>query len=136
FKSMASIDSRRVPYRSLRVAVRDLLAGRVSMAFLSTTYLQLVREGKLRGFAVSSLKRAAAAPDLPTMAESGFPDFDATGWFALWLRLEPRLQSSTRFSGMPSASYRCPNCAKSKSEARPQRHCCRQPGPCPSYSRW
>jgi len=83
FKSMASIDIRHVPYRSLALAVPDLLAGRVSMAFLSTTYLQLVREGKLRGFAVSSLKRAAAAPDLPTMAESGFPDFDATGWFSL-----------------------------------------------------
>jgi tripartite-type tricarboxylate transporter receptor subunit TctC len=83
FKSMASIDIRHVPYRSLALAVPDLLAGRVSMAFLSTTYLQLVREGKLRGFAVSSLKRAAAAPDLPTMAESGFPDFDATGWFGL-----------------------------------------------------
>jgi tripartite-type tricarboxylate transporter receptor subunit TctC len=83
FKSMASIDIRHVPYRSLALAVPDLLAGRVSMAFLSTTYLQLVREGKLRGLAVSSLKRAAAAPDLPTMAESGFPDFDATGWFGL-----------------------------------------------------
>src|SRR6516165_7800048 len=83
FKSMANIDIRHVPYRSLALAVPDLLAGRVSMAFLSTTYLQLVREGKLRGFAVSSLKRAAAAPDLPTMAESGFPDFDATGWFGL-----------------------------------------------------
>jgi tripartite-type tricarboxylate transporter receptor subunit TctC len=83
FKSMASIDIRHVPYRSLALAVPDLLAGRVSMAFLSTTYLQLVREGKLRGFAVSSLKRAPAAPDLPTMAESGFPDFDATGWFGL-----------------------------------------------------
>jgi tripartite-type tricarboxylate transporter receptor subunit TctC len=83
FKSMASIDIRHVPYRSLALAVPDLLAGRVSMAFLSTTYLQLVREGKLRGFAVSSQKRAAAAPDLPTMAESGFPDFDATGWFGL-----------------------------------------------------
>jgi tripartite-type tricarboxylate transporter receptor subunit TctC len=82
-KSMARIDIRHVPYRSLALAVPDLLAGRVSMAFLSTTYLQLMREGKLRGFAVSSLKRAAAAPDLPTMAESGFPGFDATGWFGL-----------------------------------------------------
>ena len=83
FKSMARIDIRHVPYRSLALAVPDLLAGRVSMAFLSTTYLQLMHEGKLRGFAVSSSKRAAAALDLPTMAESGFPGFDATGWFGL-----------------------------------------------------
>jgi len=82
-KSMARIDIRHVPYRSLALAVPDLLAGRVAMAFLSTTYLQLVREGKLRGFAVSSQRRVAAAPDLPTMAESGFPGFHATGWFGL-----------------------------------------------------
>ena len=83
FKSMARIDIRHVPYRSLALAVPDLLAGRVSVAFLSTTYLQLVREGKLRGFAVSSLERVAAAPDLPTMSESGFPGLDAAGWFGL-----------------------------------------------------
>jgi tripartite-type tricarboxylate transporter receptor subunit TctC len=83
FKSMARIDIRHVPYRSLALAVPDLLAGRVTMAFVSTTYLQLLREGKLRGFAVSSLKRAAAAPDLPTMVEAGFPGFDATAWFGL-----------------------------------------------------
>jgi tripartite-type tricarboxylate transporter receptor subunit TctC len=82
-KSMAGIDIRHVPYRSLALAVPDLLAGRVAIAFLSTTYLQLVREGKLRGFAVSSLRRVAAAPELPTMAESGFPGFHATGWFGL-----------------------------------------------------
>jgi tripartite-type tricarboxylate transporter receptor subunit TctC len=82
-KSMARIDIRHVPYRSLALAVPDLLAGRVAIAFLSATYLQLVREGKLRGFAVSSLRRVAAAPDLPTMAESGFPGFHATGWFGL-----------------------------------------------------
>ena len=45
--------------------------------------LPLVREGKLQGFAVSSIKRSAAAPDLPTMAESGFPGFEAVPWFGL-----------------------------------------------------
>jgi tripartite-type tricarboxylate transporter receptor subunit TctC len=83
FKSMARIDIRHVPYRSLALAVPDLLGGRVSTAFLSTTYLQLVREGKLRALAVTSLRRSRAAPDLPTMVESGFPGFEATGWFGL-----------------------------------------------------
>jgi tripartite-type tricarboxylate transporter receptor subunit TctC len=83
FRSMARIDIRHVPYRSLALAVPDLLAGRVSMAFLSTTYLQLVREGKLRALAVTSHKRSPAAPDLPTMAEAGLPGFDVTGWFGL-----------------------------------------------------
>ena len=82
-KSMAGLDIRHVPYRSLALAVPDLLAGRVSMAFLGTTYLSLVREGKLRALAVTSLKRSQAAPALPTMVESGFPGFEATGWFGL-----------------------------------------------------
>ena len=43
----------------------------------------LVREGKLRAFAVSSRKRSVAAPDLPTMVEMGYPDFEAVPWFGL-----------------------------------------------------
>jgi tripartite-type tricarboxylate transporter receptor subunit TctC len=45
--------------------------------------LPLVRDGKLRAFAVSSIKRSALAPDLPTMAESGYPGFEAVPWFGL-----------------------------------------------------
>jgi tripartite-type tricarboxylate transporter receptor subunit TctC len=84
FKSMAKIDIQHVPYRGVSVAVPDLLAGRINMAFLvAPAALPQVREGKLRAFAVSSLKRSPAAPDLPTMAEQGFPGFDATAWYAL-----------------------------------------------------
>ena len=84
FKSMARLDIRHVPYRSIATAVPDLLAGRITMAFASTPVaLPLVREGKLRPLAVTSLIRSAAAPDLPTMAESGFPAFDITAWFGL-----------------------------------------------------
>jgi tripartite-type tricarboxylate transporter receptor subunit TctC len=43
----------------------------------------LVKEGKLRGFAVSSRKRSGVAPDLPTMIELGYPDFEAVQWFGL-----------------------------------------------------
>jgi tripartite-type tricarboxylate transporter receptor subunit TctC len=84
FKSMAHIDIRHVPYRGVSVAVPDLLAGRVNMAFLvAPAALPQVREGRLRVFAVSGLKRSPAAPQLPTMDESGFPGFDATAWYAL-----------------------------------------------------
>jgi len=84
FKSMARVDIRHVPYRSIASAVPDLLAGRITMAFASTPVaLPLVREGKLRPLAVTSLIRSPAAPDLPTMAESGFPGFDVTAWFGL-----------------------------------------------------
>jgi tripartite-type tricarboxylate transporter receptor subunit TctC len=84
FKSSARIDIRHVSYRSIAMAVPDLLTGRVTMAFAgSTVALPLVQDGKLRALAVTSLQRSPAIPDLPTMAESGFPGFDATPWFGL-----------------------------------------------------
>jgi tripartite-type tricarboxylate transporter receptor subunit TctC len=84
FKSMAKIDIQHVPYRGVSVAVPDLLAGRIDLAFLvAPAALPQVREGRLRALAVSALHRSPAAPELPTMAESGFPGFDATTWYAL-----------------------------------------------------
>jgi tripartite-type tricarboxylate transporter receptor subunit TctC len=62
----------------------DLIAGRVTMCFCNiTNVLPLAREGKLKALAVTSLTRSPFAPELPTMAESGFPGFDVNAWFAL-----------------------------------------------------
>src|SRR5216683_925148 len=84
FKSMADIDIRPVAYRGTTAVLPDLLAGRLTMSFANiANVLPLVREGKLRPFAVTSLKRSAAAPDLPTMAESGYRGFEAVPWFGL-----------------------------------------------------
>jgi tripartite-type tricarboxylate transporter receptor subunit TctC len=58
--------------------VPDLLAGRVTVSFANAANIApLVKEGKLRGFAVSSGKRSVVAPDLPTMIELGYPDLEA-----------------------------------------------------------
>jgi tripartite-type tricarboxylate transporter receptor subunit TctC len=82
-KSMANIDIRHVPYRGGGISP-DVIAGRISMMFgPPTSMLPLAREGKVRALAVTSLQRHAAAADLPTMAESGFPGFDVTVWFGL-----------------------------------------------------
>jgi tripartite-type tricarboxylate transporter receptor subunit TctC len=84
FKSMAHIDLQPVAYRGTTAVLPDLLAGRLTLSFANiANALPLVREGKLRGFAVTSIKRSGAAPDLPTMAESGFPGFEAVPWFGL-----------------------------------------------------
>jgi tripartite-type tricarboxylate transporter receptor subunit TctC len=84
FKSMAHIDIQPVAYRGTTAVLPDLLAGRLTMSFANiANALPLVREGKLRVFAVSSRRRSAAAPDIPTMAESGYPGFDAVPWFGL-----------------------------------------------------
>lgn len=83
FKSMAGIDIQQVPYRGV-AAVPDLLGGRVTMCFCNiSSVLGLIREGKLRALAVTSPQRTAELPELPTMAESGFPGFDVTSWFGL-----------------------------------------------------
>jgi tripartite-type tricarboxylate transporter receptor subunit TctC len=84
FKSMAQIDIQPVGYRGTTHLLPDLLAGRVTMSFANVVnVLPLVNEGRLRAFAVTSVKRSAVAPDLPTMAESGYPGFEAVPWFGL-----------------------------------------------------
>lgn len=85
FKMQTGIDMTHVPYKGRASALPDLLGGRVTMMFDNMpSSLPLVREGKLRALAVTSLKRAAAAPDIPTIAESGLPGFEAVSWFALF----------------------------------------------------
>ncbi|MBI5260739.1 MAG: tripartite tricarboxylate transporter substrate binding protein [Bradyrhizobium sp.] len=82
-KSMAKVDILHVPYGGTAFG-QEVVAGRISMAFVPPTgALPLARDGKVKALAMTSLKRHAGAPDLPTMAESGFPDFDLTVWFGL-----------------------------------------------------
>jgi tripartite-type tricarboxylate transporter receptor subunit TctC len=84
FKYMAQLDIAAVPYRGSTALMPDLLAGRVNMSFANiVNVVPLAREGKLRALAITSIKRSALAPDLPTMAESGFPGFEAVPWFGL-----------------------------------------------------
>ena len=84
FKAIANIDIQPVPYRGIPVLLPDLLSGRITMTLPNmSVVLPLVREGKLRALAAISPKRAAAAPELPTMAEAGLPGFDVPIWFGL-----------------------------------------------------
>jgi tripartite-type tricarboxylate transporter receptor subunit TctC len=84
FKTMAGIDITHVPYRGIAAAMPDLLAGRITMVFGNiTAVLPLVRDGRLRALAVTSPRRWASVPDLPTMIEEGYKDFDSTAWFGL-----------------------------------------------------
>ncbi len=85
FKTMTGIDMVHIPYKGRATAIPDLLGGRVTMMFDNMpSSLQLVREGKLRALGVTSGQRSPAAPDIPTIAESGLPGFDAVSWFALF----------------------------------------------------
>src|ERR1700730_15187826 len=81
---MAHVDIVPVAYRGTTALLPDLLAGRVTMSFANiANVIPLAREGKLRALAIPSIKRSPLAPDLPTMAESGFPGFEAVPWFGL-----------------------------------------------------
>jgi tripartite-type tricarboxylate transporter receptor subunit TctC len=85
FKSMTGIDMTHIPYKGRASALPDLLGGRVTMMFDNMpSSLPLVREGKLRALGVTSLTRSPAAPDIPTIAESGLPGFEAVSWFAVF----------------------------------------------------
>ena len=87
-KSLTGVKATHIPYKgSAAAATTDLLAGRVDMSFVNTsTTMRHIRDGRLRAIAVAELKRITAAPDIPTVAESGVPGFEATSWFGLGAR--------------------------------------------------
>jgi tripartite-type tricarboxylate transporter receptor subunit TctC len=81
FKSAAGIDAVHVPYRGGGAAMPDLISGKVDfMLETLPAALPQVKSGRVRALGVTSAKRSAAAPDVPTIAESGLPGFDATSW--------------------------------------------------------
>ena len=85
FRMQAKINVVHVPYKGTPPAVTDLIAGQVSLMFANTlSVLPFVQSGRLRALALSSAKRSAAAPELPTVAESGIPGFDVSTWFGLF----------------------------------------------------
>jgi tripartite-type tricarboxylate transporter receptor subunit TctC len=84
FKRRAGIEMTHIPYRGAGPAVTDVIAGRVDVIFNTFgSTLSLVRDGQLRGLAVTSAKRFAAAPELPSVAEAALPGYDVSAWYAL-----------------------------------------------------
>lgn len=83
----AGIDIIHVPYKGAGPALSDLLAGQVSMMVDNLpSSMQYIKAGKLRALAVTSKNRVAELPDVPTMIQSGFPNFEVTAWFGLFVR--------------------------------------------------
>jgi tripartite-type tricarboxylate transporter receptor subunit TctC len=84
FNTLAGVKMHHIPYKGRAEAIPDLIGGRIQMIFDNMpSALPLVQAGKLKGLAVTSAQRSPAAPDIPTIAESGLPGFEATSWFAL-----------------------------------------------------
>jgi len=75
-----------VPYKGASPAITDLLGGHIPMAALSiASGMPHIQGGKVKGLAVTSAARSPALPDVPTVAESGFPGFEANGWLAIFV---------------------------------------------------
>jgi tripartite-type tricarboxylate transporter receptor subunit TctC len=84
FKMQAGVDMAHIPYKGTAFAVTDLIAGQVSLTFGNTlSVLPHVASGRLRALGITSAKRSAAAPGLPTLAETGLPGFESSTWFAM-----------------------------------------------------
>ncbi|MDB5858158.1 MAG: transporter substrate-binding protein [Ramlibacter sp.] len=83
-KLRTKITTVHIPYRGTAPAVTDLLGGQVDITFTGVTVLlPHIRSGRLRALAVSSAQRIPSLPDVPTVAESGYPGFEADQWYGL-----------------------------------------------------
>ena len=86
FKSMAGVDMTHVPYKGAAPAMNDLIGGQIQLMFDNlASSLGQVRAGRVRALAVTTAKRTALAPELPTVAESGLPGFDISTWFGIFV---------------------------------------------------
>src|SRR5258708_20842199 len=84
FDSMTGVDMAHVPYKGLSPALADLLSGRVQLMFSSVVaILPHIKSEKLRGLAVTGIRRLSSMPNLPTIAESGLPGYEASSWYGV-----------------------------------------------------
>ncbi len=84
FKVMAHIDIVHIPYKGAAPALTDLMGGQVELAFTNVlSSLPHVRSGRLRVLAVTSKARSRVLPQVPAIAESGLPDYEASVWYAI-----------------------------------------------------
>jgi hypothetical protein len=84
FKSMTGTSMQHVPYKGRQFAIPDLVGGQIQLMFDNMpSALPMAKEGKIRALAQTTVKRSAAAPDVPTVAET-VPGFEATTWFAMF----------------------------------------------------
>jgi tripartite-type tricarboxylate transporter receptor subunit TctC len=85
FTQMSGIEVNHVPYKGGGPALSDLIGGQVQALFsIALAAIPQVKAGRIRALAITSARRSALAPELPTVAESGFPGFEVVGWFG-WL---------------------------------------------------
>ena len=110
FKTMAGVKITHVPYKGSAPAVTDLIGGHVSLMFDNMpSALPHAKAGKLRGIAVSTLKRSPVAPEIPTVAETGLPGFEVSVWFAVLAPAGTPREIVDRLNGILVKALRAPD---------------------------
>ena len=109
FKQASKTEIVHVAYKVTPQSVQETIAGQTQMLFGGTPYmLPHARAGRLRGIAVSSLRRSPLAPDIPTLDESGLPGFDVTAWFGLFVPAKTPRPAVTRINAVLAEVLRNP----------------------------
>ena len=118
-----------IPYRGGGPAVTDVMGGQVPLLWVSIpAAAQFVKQGKLKALAVSTVKRSAAFPDVPTMQEAGVADFEVDSWYAMFVPAKtPRAGRSSKLNAAlntvarasPRSRTSCSRRAAKASAARP-----------------
>jgi len=99
-KMLSGVDILHVPYKGMVPAATDVMGGNVPILFgNSLVVLPAVRNGKLRGIAITTLRRSSVAPELPTIAESGFPGYESGTWYGLMAPARAPREVVTRLNG-------------------------------------
>lgn len=113
FKSMTGTQMVHIPYKGTQMAVTDLLGGQIHILGDNlASLIPLVQAGRLRALAVTSLKRSAAVPDLPTLDESGLPGYELTGWLGVAVPKATPKEVVTRLNAEINKALKSPQVLK------------------------
>jgi tripartite-type tricarboxylate transporter receptor subunit TctC len=109
FKAQAGVAMTHIPYKGTALAIPDLISGAVQVIFDSIpSGMPHVKSGRLRALAVTGTKRSALAPDLPTIAEAGLPEFSSVTWFGLFAPAATNTAAISRISAAFEKALRSP----------------------------
>jgi len=110
FKSLTKLNAVHVPYKGTGPALTDLIGGQVQLMFANLTAgLPHIKSGKLRALAVTGTARSPAAPDIPTMIESGVPGYTVTSWYGILAPAATSQEIITRLNGEIAKVMRSPD---------------------------